>query len=364
MKKEHDRKKILMVVNSPMNNSGVQNVVMAIIRNLSEEYCFDVLVYTNKVGIYDKEIEALGGSVYHADLWEYSHHKILYLRRITQLKRVVERILGKQEYYAIHCHNGLDAGICLYVAQKNNVPVRINHAHGEYVHKSKSPVLQIYYDICMRYSESANLRIACSQSSGVSLFGESNFYDLLNPVDYKYYSSFTPKPHEGINLLQIGYYNTNKNQIFSLSILNEMKKRGINVHLYFIGYTIDRMYFEKMISFVNASKLTECVTFLDANVDKEKYMEITDFLLLPSYSEGLPLVVLEAQAAGIKCLLSNAITAAVNFGGCYYPGDSVEQWVEMIINNKQIMPEIDSKLENYDCPNFARTMRDLYVMEL
>ena len=212
----NDKKNVLMIIDSPMDNAGVQNVVMSIIRSLHSKYNFDVLACSLKEGYFDKEIEKFGGVVYRTDLIRYEGNKLSYLKRIRQLRSATIKCLESNKYDIIHCNNGVDAGTCLKVAYDFGIAVRINHSHGHYTFNTKNPILKVYYDKGLKWSNKyATLRLACSNIAGKSLFGEKEFFNILNPIDYTYFSSIKRVEHDNINLMQIGYYYDNKNQLFS-----------------------------------------------------------------------------------------------------------------------------------------------------
>lgn len=323
-------RRVLLVVGGPLVNAGVPNVVMNIVRELHSEYTFDVLCLADGEGCHDKEFEAYGGTIYHVKTLEYAQHKLLFAKRMFQIRKAVSDLLEQKTYDVIHCHCGIDAGICLKVAQKYGVRQRIAHAHGTYIRKGRNYFLRFYNwlnkKMIVLYSTK---RLACSELAGQTLFLGAAFDNVLNPVDVDFYHSTTKKQHSGLQLMQIGYYCKNKNQLFSLRIVKALLQKGIDVSIRFIGYASEPQYAESMKAYIVENALEERVTLLPSDADKRKHLSEVDYTLVPSESEGLPLVALESQAANVPCVLSNNVPADVNMGLAHYLSiEDLDAWVD------------------------------------
>ena len=310
-----EKKKVLMVTGMELCVGGVTNVLLEIVRQLKDRFSFDLLSFSGKEGELDSEFLGYGGKIFRHPLIQYTEHKFLYPWRATQIEKALSAILQNDEYSVIHCHNGIDSGVCLKVAHKYGVPIRISHAHGNYMRRGKNAILLMYNSLCKdllrKYS---TVRLACSNAAGVSLFSQQEFHNILNPIDYCYLNGIKHKEHIGLNLVQIGVYVKNKNQEFSITLLKSLVDSGIDATLTLVGYSIGDGYEEKLRSMTNELSIGNRVLFADRNTDKENVFAEADILLLPSYSEGLPLVALEAQAAGIRCYASENVPADICLG--------------------------------------------------
>jgi glycosyltransferase EpsF len=170
--------------------------------------------------------------------------------------------------------------------------------------------------------------------AGDTLYNGMNYENVVNPVDLSKYKDIERVSHEGISLLQIGYFCKRKNQIFSLSLLNELRQRGVNAHLSFVGYRHPNEpdYPEKMNEVITNYGLKESISILPHDYDKKSAFSEADYSLLPSESEGLPLVALESQAAGVVCLMSDNISEDSNVGaGFFLPYNDVKKWADAIV---------------------------------
>ena len=119
-----------------------------------------------------------------------------------------------------------------------------------------------------------------------------------------------------IRLGQIGYYCTNKNQLFSLEILSKLVKDGYEASMSFMGFEIAETgdYLVQMKNYIKANSLSDRVLFLDSHNDKISFFNSVDILLCPSHTEGLPLVLLESQYQKTPCLASLAIPEEADLG--------------------------------------------------
>ncbi len=357
------KKRILMVINSPLINSGVPNVVMEIVRNLKDNYIFDVLTYSANEGVYDKEFLTYGGKIYKIDLIDYYKHKLLYPCRYFQLYKKLKVILSANNYNAIHCHNGIESGVCMKLAYKYKIPIRISHAHGNYFRNGKNIVLLNYHSFCKKLiCNYSTVRITCSSQAGKSLFGNEDYINILNPVNVIFFKSIERQYHLGIELLQIGYFNSNKNQIHSLKVLDLMRKEGINAKLNFIGFEHENGYLNKMKEYIVDAGLSDSVCFWAPDIDKSKLFGKIDCILMPSHSEGLPIAALEGQVSGIPCILSKNISEDVDIGNSYFIKlNEFDDWVEKIKNvclRKNEQSKVD--YNSVDIDKYIEKISNLY----
>lgn len=357
--------KIVFVLSSGLVNAGVPRVLKDIYDNLNGEFQFDFMVQSHKKSYYDDFFIDNGSAIYRLrDISNLSTRKA-FLYRVFRRPYEVYNILRKNDYSVIHCCNGFNGGFDCFVAKLCGIKKRIVHAHGTYK-RLGSRLGRISDTISLKLIKKySNAKIAVSRKAGKSIFGDSDFSVVYNAID----SSLLGLPreqHSGINLIQIGYYSDLKNQLFSLSVLSILRDAGVEATLTFIGFSQqgNEHYFERMKSFVSENSLMDCVSFLPHDTNKQSIFPKIDYLLLPSRSEGLPLVVLEGQAAGIKCLVSDTVTDEVNVGLTkFIPITEPKQWAEAIIND-ELKGELDQqKVQLFSEGSFQNTIRLLYDIE-
>lgn len=359
------KKKVLLVINTKFSNAGVPHVIMSIVKELSDEFTFDLLTYSDSElpGEREKEFLSYGGKIFRLKVNDYEKNKLLFFLRYFSISKCVKKLIINHKYDIIHCNNGVEAGVVLYTAALYKTPIRIAHAHGVYSRKGRNYILRICNYLNKWWiNHYATSRVACSELAGQSLFSGKEFANILNPVDTAFYSKIQSNKHNTINLLQIGYFCHNKNQMMSLQVLKRAIDLGENVKLYFIGYIADERYYEEMREFIYDNGLEEYVFFLDKNADKRYYLSIADFLLLPSYSEGLSITTLEAQAAGINCVVSDSVSKDCDCGLVKFINNkNVEEWTSYITTKKNMQEKLNyEKMKRIDVVGYSEIIRDTY----
>lgn len=325
-------KRVLLVIEGALDDSGVPNVVMHTVRGLCGQYRFDVLCRATQPGSFDREFAGYGGTVYRMALPDYNVHPLLFLLRPLLLRRKLKSLFRANAYDVVHCHSGFEAGLIARIAARHHVPVRIAHAHGTYQTKRKNPLLTAYHQWNRKQIEKdCTVKLACSGVAGETLYLNRTFWNILNPVDLSFYGNVEKIPHTGIHLLQIGYFSPVKNQLFTLQVVQELKRRGKAVTVAFLGYCRGQGYYRQMMQFISKHGLEEQVLFYPRNADKVQLLGWADLVLLPSSREGLPLVSLEAQAGKTRCLLSDRVPREADRGAAVFlPYNDLEQWTEAI----------------------------------
>lgn len=356
-------KKILLVINSGLANAGVPSVMMNIVSHLNDELHFDALVYSIDESYYDEKFRSFGGEIFRMDITKYKQH---YLFKGIGVFFKTFKLLKNENYDIIHCNNGLESGLCVLAAKILGTKTRITHCHGSYkIRNGKNYPLRFYEWLCRKWIHGYSTdKITCSINAGSTLFGnDSEVINMLNPLDVHLYNNIEKKHnYNRTNILQIGYFCTNKNQLFSIEILRMLLDKGGNVHLYLIGYENEVGYLSKMKKLINELELVEFITFLPHDYDKRNIFSITDALILPSYSEGLPLVALESQVANVPCIASTNVPKDANVGLCsFIPLSNINCWVNELTEIKKQVHKLDNeKISRIDSNNYANIMLGIY----
>jgi len=177
-----------------------------------------------------------------------------------------------------------------------------------------------------RVLESKNRRLSIKYASslvGVSEICCKNAYRkreytvLYNSYDeQKYNANVENRLSNGeLVITQVASYSDNKNQLFSLQVLKELKKQYANTKLNLIGASGTTPYYQELIKYVKFNGLESDVSFIDRSDSVEKIYEKTTFVIVPSFREGFSLVAVEAQACGINVLASSSVPKEIDCGG-------------------------------------------------
>ena len=275
------------------------------------------------------------------------------------------KICKMGSYDVIHCHNLFEEGICLLAAKHAGVKNRIAHSHNTEAPKRIFFVEKLYRKlnrILMNYA--ATLKIGCSNEACRSFFGNSEYKVVLNSVDLSRFS-LQKRVHPGKNFIHVGRYTFQKNQEFVIRVFNEIRKNMIDSKLVLVGFGEDE---EKLKKVVDAYKLNSCVTFVKgngANIPDE--FAKADYMIFPSTFEGFGIVLIEAQASGVFCFVSENIQKEADAGALHYLklADGEKAWADdicKIISTENFfnIDDVDKELRKYDRSSIANEYRKIY----
>ena len=336
-------KKILIVGQETLERAGVQNVIMSIVRNLHEEFEFDIILRNSRKEEYDDEFLSYGGQIFRCLplLGENALSKRLdYYIRGDKLYRYTRRIIRKHgPYQAIHCHDALESAVFLKAAFKEGIPIRLVHSHHVFDISSENPIAQMldsrYMSMIKKY---ATKYMGDSDKTNITHFGiNSEAVVIKAPYDD---IKFDPTRYDlkkrdtKLIITQVGQYCPNKNQIFTVDTFSEIVKLYPNAQLNFVGF--DSIgYLPTISERIKKHGLQDKVKFYPQNTDIPLLLSQSDAFMFPSYTEGFGIAAVEAQAMGVRCYASDTIPLTTNCGGCTYLSLSLKprEWAEIILND-------------------------------
>lgn len=300
--------RILQVVPN-MQQGGIENLIMNIYRNIDRNKVqFDFLVHYDKEFYFDREIELLGGKIYHFPVME-NKNIIKYYFELCKF------FSEHREYKVVHGHMASLGFIYLGVAKKYGVKTRIAHSHGTSHLKNFKGYLKFLLFKLIKYK--ANVYWACSTEAGKYLFPNREFLFIPNAIDlerFKYNEDIRKAVRKKLNIEgkfvvgNIGRFNLQKNHTFILDIFSEILKKEKDSVLVLVGIGELEDDIKKKISNL---KLENNVMLLGNRNDIEKIYQGIDMFLMPSIFEGLPLTGVEAQVSKLRCYFSDVITKEV-----------------------------------------------------
>ena len=305
--------KVLHVVGG-MNKGGTETMLMNIYRKINRDRIqFDFLYFTDEETYYDKEIIELGGKIIRI-------HKMKFIQMFDFISSISQVINSNGPYKVVHAHTLFNCGLVVKAAKKSNIDIRIAHAHTTLDNENgilRKLYIKIMRNMILKYS--TNL-LSCSNLAGKYLFGEdtvkSSKYDILpNLISYeniinidenKVYQLKKINELNSDNLIlgNIGTLKEAKNQQFLLDIVYKLKEKNKNVKLLLVGSgPLEENLREKCEKLGMENE----VIFTGTRDDIDVILSSMDVFVFPSSFEGLGLVLLEAQAAGLPCVVSEAI---------------------------------------------------------
>ena len=271
----------------------------------------------------------------------------LKVRYALEYQKKLEKFFKKHtEYQIVHGHVPNAAAFYLYAAKKAGVPVRILHSHNSqaadlYWKRIRNWIL---FQFAIRY---ANQYMACGEKAAQYLYGKRNFaqkqsffvYFMNNIVDvnrFRYREQVRQSVRKAIQaedklvVGHVGRFCYQKNQKFLIQIFAELYKKEKNICLLLLGEGEDRKEIEAMIETYH---LQSAVKLMGIVSNVEDYMQAMDVFLLPSRYEGVPVSVLEAQAAGLPCVISSQVTKELKTEYTSYISldQTLEEWSDAVL---------------------------------
>lgn len=346
-----------------MESAGVQSFIMNMYRNIDKSKVeFDFLVHYKENQFYDEEIEKNGGKIYKLSVRE-DYNFIKYLKELDSFFKT-------HKYDIVHGHMDTLGYFYLKYAKKYNVPIRIAHAHTDSVQKG---IKKIPRQIMIKlYGKHANYHLACSQESGNYMFNDT-FLVFRNGIDtqkYVYDETIRKKVRKSLNIEDkfvignVGRLHIVKNQEFILKIIKDLKNEIPNVYFILIG---DGELEELIKNKIKEYGIEKNVLLLKNRKDVNELYQAMDIFLLPSLFEGIPLVGIEAQAAGLPCIFSDKVNKKIAItDNCYFLLlDDIDEWKRKIkdLKNNYIRKNTRKLIEKsgYDSFKVAKSLEDFYI---
>lgn len=367
----------VLIITGTMHIGGIENQLMHLLRNADKEKFQIDFTSTMPEAFYRSEIEALGG---HFILIPEMNHKdpLPYCRALY-------RIMKNGQYDVVHSHELFHSGIVLAIAKMAGIPKRIAHAHNWQDHDGtnrKRGMIRTAYNTVMRWSINACAtdRMACSTLAGKFVYGEKalsskNYHLVFNSVDTtKFLDRFDQKEtgefcDEWINVLQVGRVTRVKNQKFLTEVAAELKTRGRKIRILCAGNG-DEDYVQEIRAAIEAGGLQEHIHLLGVRSDIDVLMRKASAFVLPSWYEGMPLVLIEAQASGLPCVVADTFSHEVDFeigkiqwlpldGNAVRWADALEAAIASGRADKAQVVRVVSR-KRFDAKKFAQTLCGVY----
>lgn len=326
---------------------GIESIIINIMKHIDKDkFRFDFVLSSNKKCKFESEIEAHGGKIYNVTPWGKNPFKYAY---------DIKSIFRENSNYDFVWINTSAASIITLqkVTRKFTNAKIIVHSHGTSFETGgflKKNLLLLLHKINYRkFLKLIDYQFACSVEAANWLFSKrmiesKKFTIIKNAIEsekYVYNFEIRKKYREKYGLLNkfviihVGRITKVKNHTFLIDIFNEICKKGQNSVLMIVG---DGDLEHEAINKVKNLKLEDKVMFMGPRNDVSGLLQAADIFVLPSLSEGLPLVTIEAQASGLKSIVSNAvpleakITDLVEHCSLDHPP---EFWAKVILEAKE-----------------------------
>jgi len=356
----------VLQVFAQMDRGGSETMIMNYYRHINRDNIqFDFVVHTTKRCAFDDEIEQLGGRIFHLPRFKGYNY--------FQYKKAWKRLFdANPEFQIIHVHFFTIAGAILPVAKECNIPVRIEHCH---IADPRYSIIHRMGDVILRYKAIKNATdfFACSEEAGHYFFGNLPFSVIKNAIDIRQFSfnaTVRNKLRNELNISNqfvighIGRFEEQKNHRLIIDILAEVSKLNKNSILLLIG---DGSLKENILEKCDSLGLKSKVIFTGVRTDIPQLLQAMDVFLFPSLFEGLGIVAIEAQAAGLHTIVSDKVPEEVHitpFIERISLDISPNAWAEKILqyNNNYVREDTFNDIckAGYDIKNNATELEKFY----
>lgn len=350
-----------------LNAAGVEAVVNNYYRNINHsKYQFDYYIDADSNCEPSQELIDMGARYFVIPPYQ----------KLFQHIKVLTRLLKENQYQIVHSGMNTLAPISMYCAWKAGVPVRINHNHST---AGKGETKKNILKFCLRPFAKcfATNYCACSEYAGEWLFGkrmmkQGEVIVFRNAIDldkYKYNENIRNEVRDELGISDkfvvghVGRFCYQKNHEFLIDVFNEVYKEDNNSVLLLVG--IGELQ-DEIKEKVKQLGISDSVVFLNARKDVYRLYQAMDVFVLPSRYEGLPVVGVEAQAAGLPCIISDQMTretVIIQETKVLSLHDSTEVWSKEILNGKQIFRRdttSDLRSSGFDIKTAAIELENYY----
>lgn len=351
-----------------MNRGGAETMIMNLYRNIDKtKIQFDFVVHTTEKCAFDDEIIKNGGKIYRVPRYKiYNHFKY-----VRELKKIFKE---HQEYSIIHCHINSTASIITNIAKKYKMKT-IVHSHSTAYQKGISGKYKEFLQKKMKKNDNSKVdfNFACSNEAGKWLYGNNKFKVINNAIESDIFI-FNKEKRQRIRenydiknkfvIGHVGRFSKIKNHEFLIDIFEEILKIKKDSVLILVG---DGENIDKIKLKVKKLNIEDKVIFTGIQSNINEILMGMDILLLPSLFEGLPVTLVEAQATGLKCIISDNISQEINITELITTVSLQKEpkiWAQKVIENKDYLRENMQKdiiRKGYDIKSTVKELEKIYL---
>nr|WP_300818005.1 glycosyltransferase family 1 protein [uncultured Acetatifactor sp.] len=322
--------RILIINTVAFRLNGITSVIMNYFRNMDcKGMQIDFLSPNEMDENLKEEIHKMGANIY----------CVPRKSRVLNYMRKIYGLMKKNRYDIVHVHGNSAMMIIDFLpAVMAKIPIRIAHSHNTTCdHVDEHKMLNPIFKHCCTH------RFACGKEAGEWLFQDKPFEIIPNGIDLKafgYDGRIREKYRNFIqagNKVVIGYvgnFNRQKNHGFLLDLFAELMATDKDYLLLLIG---EGHMLASMKEKAHDLGIDGSVVFLGKTSEVQCYLQTMDVFVLPSLHEGMPLVLVEAQASGLPCIVSDVVTEEANLTSSirYVPLNRTEAWVKAIRETRE-----------------------------
>lgn len=327
--------KNILFISNYLEKNGTEMFMMNVLRFINKlEFHIDFLIFSDKTTDYSIEAEKLGAHVYRLPPRKSSF--CLYIKCLDSFFKINAR-----KYNVVHfCGGNLSTVAPIYFAYRYRIPIRIVHSHS-----SKCDGLHNWLLHCINrfyVKRFATCNIACSQYAARWFFGKTPCLIIKNGINiasFRYNVQTRRQIRKECDIQDnmfvlghVGRFVKVKNHAKILHVFKAYLAMNQNAKLCLVG---DGELINDMKDLAVSLGIDNNVQFLGERNDVSDLMQMMDLFIMPSLFEGLPFVLVEAQTAGLPCLVSDNINKDIKITDLIHfknINDKDSDWAKAIDN--------------------------------
>lgn len=312
-------KRVLQVISS-LHTGGAETMIMNVYREIdTSKLQFDFLVFGESEGFYEKEVIRRGARVFRIK----SISATGVIRFIINIIKIIKTF---GPYQAVHAHTDYQTGLVAFAARVSGVSIRICHSHNAGALDSQGKLINSFVLNLLRYLIKifATHLVACGKKASQFMFCSSDWDKVVifrNAINIQAFSTPLSESsktiyrerymisNSSIVIGHVGRFSEQKNHKRLLEIFQQALKINDNCILFLVGEGKLRRDIEE---YAERLGIIDKIRFLGLIPDVYNIIKLFNVLLMPSFFEGVPLTLVEAQAAGIPCVVSDPIPKEVD----------------------------------------------------
>lgn len=358
--------KVLIINTVEFRLNGITSVIMNYYRNMDkQDMQIDFVAVEGISAEFRQELEAG-----HCRVYQLTRKKnpLGYMLKLFGLMR-------RNRYDVVHIHgNSATMFFDVFPAKLAGIPVRIVHSHTTSCsHMKLHKLLLPFFRKCYTHG------FACGQEAGAWLYGQGPYVELKNGINLRSYCydearrrEFRDKIHAGDRKVigHVGYFAEVKNHSFMLDWFAKLAENNDDYLLLLIG---EGALMEAMKQKAEQLNIQNKVLFLGKTTEVPGYLQAMDAFVLPSLHEGLPVVLVEAQAAGLPCYVSEKVSGQADLTNSleFISIEDASAWTQRLADDTAKWMNLDRQLqcaawqemiakEGYDITRNAGILKSLY----
>jgi len=325
---------------------GIETYLLKFTTHLNKgEYRIDFLVIDDgKEPVFKKELIELGSNFY-----SVASRRNSWIQNIKDLNK----LFMEENFDIVHCHmNSLSYITPIIIALKHRKKVIVHSHNGSF---STSFLSKAIHNVNFHRLPRKKVKLlAVSDVAGSWMFGEKSKYTVINNgIDlnkFKFSDIERKKVREELNInddatvvLHVGAFRKQKNHSFLIDIFKEIALMKSGVKLLLVGEgELEGDIKKKVVDL----KITDKVIFLGIRKNIKNFLSAADYFLFPSLFEGFPIALVEAQASGLTCIISDSITDEVveeQMTEAVSLEKSAKYWAQKLLNKKFFGERLEAK---------------------